>query len=94
MRCGKCKKHFMTHSHSYIATLPSEQQVRCELVSGKGNSSHISLLCLLRSGLPVAQVQRYVCGGQGLATLPPSQVKAHPTVGQGMLIINIILACQ
>ena len=35
-----------------------------------------------------------VRGGQGPATLPPSQVEVHPTVGQGMLIINIILAHQ
>ena len=28
-----------------------------------------------------------VCVGRGLATLPPSQVEVHPTVGQGMLIL-------
>ena len=49
----------MTHDHSYVVTVPSEQQVRHEFVSGKGNGSHISLLRLLRSGFTVAQVKRY-----------------------------------
>ena len=60
MRCYKCKKHFMTHDTTYVDTLPSEEQVKREFVSGKGYGSHISLLRLLRSGLTVAQVERYV----------------------------------
>ena len=60
MRCGKCKKHFMTHDISYVDTLPSAEQVKREFVTAKGNGSHISLLRLLRSGLTVAQVQKYV----------------------------------
>ena len=60
MRCGKRKKHFMTHDISYVDTLPSEEQIKREFVTAKGNGSHISLLRLLRSGLTVAQVQRYV----------------------------------
>ena len=60
MRCGKCKKHFMTHDTSYVDTLPSEDQVKREFVTAKGNGSHISLLRLLRSGLTVAQVERYI----------------------------------
>ena len=60
MRCGKCKKHFMTHDTNYVDTLPSEEQVKREFVTAKGNGSHISLLRLLRSGLTVAQVERYV----------------------------------
>ena len=59
MRCGKCKKHFMTHDTNYVDTLPSEEQQR-EFVTTKGNGSHISLLRLLRSGVTVAQVERYV----------------------------------
>jgi hypothetical protein len=60
MRCGKCKKHFMTHDTAYVDTLPSSEQMKREFVTGKGNGSHISLLRLLRSGLTVAQVERYV----------------------------------
>ena len=60
MRCARCKKHFMTHDPNYVNTLPSEDQVRRDFVCGKGKCSHISLLCLLRSGLTVAQVQRYM----------------------------------
>ena len=60
MRCGKCKKHFTTHNTKYVDTLPSEQQIKREFVSAKGNGSHISLLRLLRSGLTVAQVERYI----------------------------------
>ena len=60
MRCGKCSKHFMTHDPSYVDTLPSDQQIKHEFVSSKGNGSHISLLRLLRSGLTVAQVERYI----------------------------------
>ena len=50
----------MTHDISYVDTLPSEEQIKREFVTAKGNGSHISLLRLLRSGLTVAQVQRYV----------------------------------
>ena len=60
MRCGKCKKYFMTHDTSYVYTLPSEDQIRRDFVTAKGNGSHISLLRLLRSGLTVAQVERYI----------------------------------
>ena len=49
----------MTHDTNYVDTLPSEKQKR-EFVTTKGNGSHISLLRLLRSGLTVAQVERYV----------------------------------
>ena len=28
MRCGKCKKHFMTHDPSYVDTLTSEEKIR------------------------------------------------------------------
>ena len=60
VRCGKCKKHFMTHDSSYVATLPTSDQLKRDFVSGKGNGCHISLLRLLRSGLTVVQVERYV----------------------------------
>ena len=60
MRCTNCKKHFMTHDPSYVDTLPSGEQVKCDFVTAKGNGSHISILRLLRSGLTVAQVERYV----------------------------------
>lgn len=50
----------MTHDPSYVDTLPSDQQIKHEFVSSKGNGSHISLLRLLRSGLTVAQVERYI----------------------------------
>ena len=60
MRCGKCHKHFMSHDTTYVDSLPSEEQVRKEFDASKGNGSHISLLRLLRSGLTVAQVERYI----------------------------------
>ena len=60
MRCNKCKKHFMTHDPNYVNTLPSEEQVKREFVTTKGNGSHICLLRLLRAGLTVAQVERYI----------------------------------
>ena len=60
MRCGKCNKHFMMHNLSYVDTLPSDQQIKREFVSSKGNGSHITLLRLLWSGLTVAQVERYI----------------------------------
>ena len=59
MRCGKCKKHFMTHDTTYMDTLPSEEQIKRDFVTSKGNRSHISLLRLLRPGLTVAQVEWY-----------------------------------
>lgn len=63
MRCGKWNKHFMTHDATYVDTLPSEEQNKCEFVTAKSNGSHISLLrllCLLQSGLTVAQVEWYI----------------------------------
>ena len=54
------QKHFMTHDMNYVDTLLSEEQVKREFVTTKGNRSHIFLLHLLRSGLIVAQVERYV----------------------------------
>ena len=59
MKCSQCKKHFMMHDSSYTDSLPLEEQIKQEFVTGKGNGSHISLLRLLRSGLAVVQVQRY-----------------------------------
>ena len=50
----------MTHDPSYVDTLTSEEQIRHDFVTGKGNGSHISLLRLLQSGLTMAQVERYV----------------------------------
>ena len=60
MRCGRCKKHFMTHDTKYVDTLPSAEQMKRELVTAKGNGSHTSPLCLLRSGMTVAQVEQYI----------------------------------
>ena len=50
----------MTHDTKYVDTLPSSEQVQREFVTAKGNGSHVSLLRLLRSGMTVAQVQRYI----------------------------------
>ena len=60
MRCGKCNRHFMSYDPNYVDTLPSDEQIKKEFVTGKGYGSHISLLRLLRSGLTVAQVKRYM----------------------------------
>ena len=59
MRCGKCSTHFITHYLRYINTLPSDQQIKCDFIFSKGNGSNISLLCFLRLGLMVAQVEWY-----------------------------------
>ena len=50
----------MMHDTSYTDSLPSEEQIKQEFMTGKGNGSHISLLLLLRSGLTVVQVQHYI----------------------------------
>ena len=50
----------MTHDSLYVETLPSQIQIQKEFVSGKGHGTHLSLIRLLRSGLTVAQVERYV----------------------------------
>ena len=60
MRCTKCKKHFMTHDPSYVATLTSEEQIKQDFVTGKGNATHVSLIRMLRSGSTVSQMERYI----------------------------------
>ncbi len=50
----------MTHDPLYINTLSSEDQVKRDFVSGKGNCTHMSVIRLLRSELTVAQVDRYI----------------------------------
>ena len=50
----------MTHDTKYVDTLPSAEQIKGEFIMAKSNGSHISLLRLLRSGMTVAQVQRYI----------------------------------
>ena len=60
MRCVKCSKHFMTHDPKYVETLPFGDQMKYDFVTGKGNGCHISILRLLRCGLNVSQLERYV----------------------------------
>ena len=48
------------HDTKYVDTLPSAEQMKKEFVTAKGNGSHTSLLRLLRSGMTVAQVERYI----------------------------------
>ena len=60
MRCGKCRKHFMSHDSNYINTLTISEQIKCEFVSGKGYATHVSIIRMLRSGMTVTQVQRYI----------------------------------
>ena len=50
----------MTHDSSYVATLPTSEQIQQEFVNGKGNGSHTSLLRILRCGMTVAQLERYI----------------------------------
>lgn len=45
---------------TYVDTLPSEEQIKHEFITAKGNGSHISLLCLLQLGLILAQVEWYI----------------------------------
>ena len=50
----------MMHDPRYVDTLPSAEQVMREFVSTKGNGSHVAIIRLLRLGMTVAQVERYV----------------------------------
>ena len=50
----------MTHDTKYVDTLLSAEQMKKEFVTAKGNGSHTSLLCLLRSAITVGQVERYI----------------------------------
>ena len=50
----------MTHDSVYVNSLPSEEQLKQDFVCVEGYATHISLIRLLRSGLTVAQVQRYI----------------------------------
>ena len=34
----------MTHDPSYVATLTSEEQIKQDFVTGKGNATHVTLL--------------------------------------------------
>ena len=43
-----------------MATLPTSQQIQQEFVTGKGNGSYTSLLRILRCGMTVAQLERYI----------------------------------
>ena len=45
-----------------METLPSGEQVKREFVATKGNGTHLSLIRMLRSGMTVAQVERYAKG--------------------------------
>ncbi len=60
MRCGKCKKHWLTHDPKYVSTLPMSVQLQQTCISTKGNGTDLSLIRMLRSGLTVAQVERLV----------------------------------
>lgn len=62
MRCTSCKKHFMSHDTAYVDSLPSEEQHKREFVATKGYGTHMSIIRLLRTGMTVAQVERYVEG--------------------------------
>ena len=44
----------------HVRQHPPYSGVKREFVTAKGNGSHISLLRLLRTGLTVAQVERYL----------------------------------
>ena len=50
----------MMHDPSYVDTLRSDQQINREFISSKGNRNDTSLLRLLRLGLTVDQVERYI----------------------------------
>ncbi len=60
MRCGKCKKHWLTHDPKYVRTLPMSVQLQQTCISTKGNGTDLSLIRMLRSGVTVAQVERLV----------------------------------
>lgn len=43
----------------YVQSLPTGEQLKREFVATKGNGTHISLIRLLRSGMTVAQMERF-----------------------------------
>lgn len=59
MRCTSCSKHFMSHDPAYVQSLPTSEQLKREFVATKGNGTDMSLIRLLRSGMTVAQVERF-----------------------------------
>lgn len=59
MRCTSCRKHFMSHDTAYVDSLPSEEQHKS---ATKGYGAHMSIIWLLRTGMTVAQVERYMEG--------------------------------
>jgi hypothetical protein len=52
----------MTHDPSYVASLPSGDQLKRDFVATKGNGTDLSLVKMLRSGMTVAQVKHYAEG--------------------------------
>ena len=50
----------MSHDPMYVETLPSGEQLRREFVATKGYGTHIAIVQLLRSGMTVAQVERFM----------------------------------
>ncbi len=77
MRCGKCKKHWLTHDPKYVSTLPMSVQLQQTCISTKGNGTDLSLIRMLRSGVTVAQVERLV------------QEKLHSTISTSSLNIPL-----
>ena len=52
----------MSHDPTYVETLPSGDQLKREFVATKGYGTHMTIIRLLRSGVTVAQVERYMEG--------------------------------
>ena len=50
----------MSHDPMYVETLPSGEQLRREFVATKGYGTHIDIVQLLRSGMTLAQVERFM----------------------------------
>lgn len=60
MKCKKCHRILLTHDSRFVETFPTTEEMKRKFISCKGNGSHIFLIRMLRSGLTVAQVLRYI----------------------------------
>ncbi len=72
MRCGKCKKHWLSHDPKYVSTLPMSVQLQQTCISTKGNGTDLSLIRMLRSGMTGTGGE--TCAGGSYTTLSPPQV--------------------
>ncbi len=91
MRCGKCRKHFMSHDSKYINTLTIFEQIKCKFLSGKGYVTHISIISMLHSGMTDCSSSWALHGKWSKRALFSHEGSTHWTVGQGKYIMHIFV---